>query len=341
MQFTTVMFLKLLLTATAFFLVAVCAFLFIGWPKVDPTTEYGATFSHQYAEELGLDADAALITALDDVGVRRFRIPAYWGLLEKGRGEWDFSVLDKDISEIGKRGGKVILAIGEKLPRWPECWGPQWWKKLPRAEQRPLTLKYLETVVKRYQENPTILAWQVENEPHFRYGDCPTPDYLFIEQETELARRLDPTREILTTDSGELSAWLTLGSHVDKLGISVYRLVRNQWFGTLNIRYWFVPPYFYTRKAALLKPFGVKDLYVSEFQMEPWSNKPLLETPVKDQLTSMNLKQMQANFWFAERMGVDAVDFWGIEWWIWMKEKQNRPELLDTAKAFYQSHTKK
>jgi hypothetical protein len=71
--------------------------------------------------------------------------------------------------------------------------------------------------------------------------------------------------------------------------------------------------------------------------MEPWSNKSLLETPVSDQLSSMNLRQMNANFSYAERMGVPYVDFWGIEWWIWMKEKANHPEFLEAAKNFYQT----
>lgn len=338
MKLTTVSLLKFVLALLGLLSVSIGAFLFIGWPRVSPQTTYGMTFSRPYADELGLDADHVLQLALDDVGIRRFRLPAYWGLLEMEEGTWDFSQLDKDIAEIGKRNGKVILAIGEKLPRWPECWAPSWWKKLPREKQRPLTLKYLETVVTHYRENPTIAAWQVENEPHFQYGDCPPPDYLFIQQETQFVHGLDPTRDIYTTDSGELSSWITLGVFVDKLGVSVYRLVRNPWFGTFNIHYWFVPPYLYARKALLLRPFGVKEIYVSEFQMEPWSNRPLLETPIADQLSSMNRKQMKSNFAFAERMGVGAIDFWGIEWWTWMKERQNHPEFFEEAKAFYQSH---
>ncbi|MEK7084566.1 MAG: hypothetical protein AAB932_04995, partial [Patescibacteria group bacterium] len=256
---------------------------------------------------------------------------------ERDPGRWDFSDLDRDIEEIGKRGGKVLLAIGEKLPRWPECWGPSWWKKLPRDAQRSLTLKYLKTIVERYHNNPTVIAWQVENEPHFQYGDCPTPDHGFIKQEIALIRRLDSSRKISTTDSGELSLWMTLGSSVDELGVSVYRVVRNPIFKDWNFTYWWIPPYFYGRKATIARPFGVKKIYVSEFQMEPWSHRSLLETPLDDQLSTMDVTRMKSNFSFAERMGMPAVDFWGIEWWIWMKEKHDHPEFVEEAKRFWKS----
>ncbi|MBP9869621.1 beta-galactosidase [Patescibacteria group bacterium] len=326
--------LKLIAILGATVVVAILAFLFVGWPQKTPHVEYGATWSRPYAEELGLDPDETLRTALDDIGIRRYRVAAYWKLIQPEPETWDFSLLDKDIEEIAKRDGKIILAVGEKLPRWPECWGPDWWKKLSREEQRQHTLRYIETVVQRYRDNPAIIAWQVENEPHFAYGDCPAPDYLFIQHETEFVRGLDPTRPIQTTDSGELSSWVTLGAFVDKLGVSVYRVVRNPILGDLNFHYWFVPPYLYKRKAILLRPFGVKELYVSEFQMEPWSNKSLPETPIEDQLTSMNIKQLRANFSFAERMGVSAVDFWGFEWWVWMRD-HGHPEFVEEAASFW------
>lgn len=322
-------------------LLAACCvllFLFIGIPKKSTTTTYGVTWSRQYAAELGLDPDQTLATVLDEIQIKRFRIPAYWGLLEIEQNRWDFSSLDRDIAEIGKRGGNVILAIGEKLPRWPECWGPAWWKKLPRDAQRPLTLNYLQTIVARYQNNPTIIAWQVENEPHFRYGDCPAPEKNFLRQEISLVQSLDSTRRVFTTDSGELSLWTTAGTLVDALGVSTYRVVRNPLFKDWNFTYWWIPPYFYARKAALLRPFGVQEMYVSEFQMEPWSNRSLLKTSIKDQLSTMDLARMKLNFSFAERMGVKAIDFWGIEWWMWMKEKQHHPEFFEEARSFWKKN---
>lgn len=312
----------------------IIGYLWIGVSTKRTDVTYGVTFSREYAEhDFGLNGSAVLASTLDDLHIRRFRIPAYWALLEPTPGKWDFGTLDQDIAEIGKRHGNVILAIGEKLPRWPECWGPEWWKKLPRDEQRTATLTYLETVVKRYASNPAITGWQVENEPHFAYGDCPKPDKTFLDEETALVRRLDPTRPITTTDSGELSLWVSFGKQVDRIGVSVYRVVESPTFGIWH--YWFLPPYFYKHKADLLRPFGVKEPYVSEFQMEPWSNKPLPETPLATQLKTFDVAQMNKNFDYASRMDLSPIDFWGMEWWYWMKEKQGHPEFWDAAKAIW------
>ena len=331
--------LKVLLVIVLALLVFVACVLFIGWPKVDTATQYGITFSRPYAASLGEDPTHVLNVALEEIGIKQFRIPAYWGLLEPSEhGKWDFTQLDADIDAIAKHNGHVTIAIGEKVPRWPECWGPTWWKALPREQQRPLTFEYFKAVVDHYRNNPTVTAWQVENEPYFQYGDCPAPDNNFISLEIPYVKTLDTSRPIYSTDSGELSTWLELGPQVDKLGVSVYRLVRNQLFGNLNITYFFVPPYLYERKAWLVHFFGVKGIYVSEFQMEPWSNTSLDLTPVEQQLASMDIDRMKSNFSFAERMGVSEIDFWGLEWWVWMKDKQNHPEFVQAAKEFWASH---
>lgn len=327
-------FLSNMLGSILIIITALVVFLFVGWSRPSKDTEYGMTFSRTYAKnDLELNPDAVLASALDDLRIRRFRIPAYWNLLEPSENQWDFTDLDKDINAIAARKGTVVLAIGQKLPRWPECWTPSWLKKMTAAEQHDRTLKYLREVVTRYRSNPTIVGWQVENEPHFAYGDCSTMNVQTLRSELDLARQLDPKRPVFSTDSGELSLWATFGSAVDKLGVSVYRVVRNPRIGTWS--YWFLPPYFYQRKALLLKPLGLKGIYVSEFQMEPWSNAPLLKTPIDDQLKTMDVERMKKNFTYASKMGVSPVDFWGVEWWYWMKEKQGHPEFWQTAKQFY------
>ena len=331
---TVLRFINYIVIIVIVVLVLITGFLVVGWPTKTDNVEYGATFSRPYArDDLGLDPDVVLESVLDDLGVRRLRLGAYWKEIQPSQYEWKFEDLDLDIRAVGDRGGKVILAVGEKVPRWPECWGPDWWKKLPRQDQRAQTLRFLETVVRRYRDNPTITSWQIENEPHFSYGDCPKTDPPFFKQEVALVKGLDPTRPVATTDSGELSPWVTFGRTVDQLGVSVYRVVKNPSVGIW--RYWFVPPYLYARKGMLAGIFGVKNIYVSEFQMEPWSNDRLPNTPLNDQFKTFDLKQMRTNFHFAERMHISPIDFWGVEWWYWMKEKQGHPEFWEEAKMFY------
>lgn len=322
-------FLIILSISAAFF-----AFLWIATePKQLDHIEYGVTFSHVYAEEeLGLKADEVLRGALDDLGLRRFRIPVYWERVQPTTSTWHFEDLDNDLGMIQARHGKVILAIGEKVPRWPECWEPDWWKLLPREQQRQETIKYLTTLVTRYRSHPAIYAWQVENEPYFPYGDCPFPDLSFFRKETELVRRLDSQHPIFTTDSGESSPWIYFGKKVDALGVSVYRVINSPILGIW--RYWFVPNLSYARKASIARWFGASPVYVSEFQMEPWSNQPLPQTPIVEQLKTFDLKQMRANFSFAQNMRISPIDFWGVEWWYWMKEKQGHSEFWEEARRF-------
>lgn len=329
-----ILFLKYCLAVLAVVAAATLIFLFVGWPRESANIDYGITFSRPYAAlELKIDADELLKKALDDLGIRKFRLAAYWKFIQPNQYEWNFKDLDKDISAISGRQGKVLLAIGEKLPRWPECWGPDWWKQLPRDEQRAHTLRYIETVVRRYRDNPTIEAWQIENEPHFKYGDCPKADPDFLVNEIALVKALDPTRLVVTTDSGELSTWTDFGKKVDALGVSVYRVVVNPYFGIW--RYWFVPPYLYQRKALLTSLFGIKKVFISEFQMEPWSNVSLPQTPLDEQLKTFDIKQMRANFDFAKRARLSPVYFWGLEWWYWMKETQGHSEFWEEAKEFF------
>lgn len=327
-----------LLSIVGILAVLVLGYLFVGLPKRTTGVTYGATFSWPYAQSLGLDPKHTLDVALDDIGIRHFRIPAYWDMVEPTQGAFDFSTLDEQLNDISAHHGTVTLAVGRKLPRWPECWDPDWFKPLSTADRQKATLAYIEAVVDHERDNPAITGWQVENEPNFQYGDCTKDDPAFLKQEIDFVKSLDPTRPVATTDSGELSTWLRVGGLPDTLGVSTYRIVRNPVLGKLNI-HWFLPPYFYERKAKLLSLFGVKPIYVSEFQMEPWSSTDLPHTAIDDQLSNMNVKQMQDNFWYAEHMQLPEVDFWGIEWWVWMAEQHNHPEFLKGAEQFWKSHT--
>jgi beta-galactosidase GanA len=52
------------------------------------------------------------IALLDEVGVKKMRLPVYWDLVEKERGQYDFSDVDWQLAEAKKRNVEVILSIG-------------------------------------------------------------------------------------------------------------------------------------------------------------------------------------------------------------------------------------
>lgn len=312
------------------FVVIICGFLAMSLRMPVQQTS-GVTFSRPYALELKLNPDEVLAASLDDLKVRHFRIPAYWSLLEPQKGQWDWSWLDSELDSIAAKQGSVVLAVGEKLPRWPECWIPDWAVNLPDNDREQAVLDYLNQVINRYKNHPAVKGWQVENEPGFPFGKCPETAAGLFDKEINLVRSLD-TKPIATTDSGELSFW-SLGSKVDRLGVSVYRVV----IAPLGIfHYWFVPPQFYLRKGqAMSLLWGIKDFYISEFQMEPWTKRAsLVETPIDEQMQTFDLKQMKNNINFAENSGISTIDYWGVEWWYWMKT-QNHPEFWETAKSIF------
>jgi len=314
--------------------ICIAGFLWIGNPKASaPPQKIGVTFSAPYARELGLNWRDALTAILDDLDVRQFRIPAYWSIVEPSEGQFNWSETDFEMDEIGRRNGRVTMAVGAKLPRWPECWIPEWAASKPTREAQAARMNYLEAVVARYKNHPALEAWQVENEALFPFGVCPKPDRAFFKQEIELVRTLDPNHPVYTTDSGELSTWISVGALVDQLGVSVYRVVLTPkgkiW------RYTWIPPYWYARRAALVS-FAVKNVYISEFQMEPWAN--VAADPLSVQFRTFTPAHMASNFAFANRMGIREISFWGVEWWWWMKTKHNDSRFWDLARIYFHAH---
>lgn len=299
-------------------------------PQVRHQAVFGMTFSTQYATSLGLDWKTVFTAMLDDLRVRKLRIPAYWDDIEKESGVYDWSELDWMVAEAGKRGADVTLVIGRKVPRWPECHEPGWVDKLAPDVQQRMTLGLLDAEVAHFKDSPTVKVWQVENEPLFEFGKCPPPDRAFLKKEIELVKRLDSSRPVQVTDSGELSTWIRTSTLADQLGISMYRLVWNAYLGEL---YWPVSPLYYTERINAISPV-VKKVIVSELQAEPWFRKGVLDTPVSEQLDSMSVPRLLDNVSFAERTGVSEIYLWGGEWWYWI-QGQGHPEFWETARTLY------
>lgn len=318
-------------------LVFILGYFFIGWPQTRTDQIRGITWSDEYAEYLGVDSDKGLAATLDELGVRHFRIPVYWNRVQTEPGKFDWSSVDKQLDAIAARGGTVILAIGGKLPRWPECRFPSWVQTLKQTDREKIQLAYVEQAYRHFATNPTVVAWQIENEPLLSFGDCLPIRKAAVVKEIQSVREqetknfpADQRRPVYITDSGELSTWLRFAGLTDGLGISVYRVIGNKWFG--KQRYWFLPPWAYARKAQLVKSF-TGPIYVSEFQMEPWTIGGVKTTPLVKQFDTFDLVQMKSNFHYASQLDFPSVYFWGAEWWYWMKEKKSHPEFWEEAKG--------
>lgn len=313
-------------------------FFFLGAPP-PAETKYGFTWSVPYARQLGLDPQADLERALETLRPSHVRIPAYWAEIEPVRGTYRFDWLDAQLDAAARYDAGVLLAVGSRLPRWPECWEPEWAARLSDLqERRRVQLAYLRAVYERYKDHPAVVAWQVENEPLYDvYAVCPGMTRELVVEELRFVRRReaergDKAKPVFTTDSGEWSFWIGYAGETDGLGISVYRFALTR-FGTL--RHWYFTPKWYWRRAQLLSRF-TGPIMISEFQMEPWTLREIQLTPVGEQFNTFSIEQMRKNFRYAERLGFSSISFWGVEWWMWMID-QGHPEFWEEAKVFFEA----
>ncbi len=282
---------------------------------------FGVSFSPRYALELGLNPKLTYQSILQELGTKSVRLSAYWDEIESEQDKFNFDELDWYVSEAAKNQARVLLAIGYKLPRWPECRAPKWLSNL-----RERQLKMLGAVIAHYEKNPTINAFQVENEPLLEFGVCPPPDRQFLKKEVEFVRNLTK-KPVIITDSGELRSWFTPAKLSDILGITLYRTVETPIFGTFHYPF---PPWFYRLKANLV---GKKTIVV-ELQAEPWATHSLTQTPLDKQIKRFSLEQFKKNIEFAQKTGFEEVYLWGVEWWYFMAQ-QGHPEYLDYAKGLF------
>ncbi len=295
---------------------------------------YGVTFSKKKAAELGFDWQKMYLAVLDDLGVKRLRLPAYWNDIEYQNNYYRWADLDWQLNEAKKRGVKVILAIGGRLPRWPECHFPAWAQDYPRARREERILAYLKKTVERYQSNPAIVAWQIENEPFLaHFGDCPTLDKHFLDLEIGLVRSLDK-RPIVITDSGELSFWIPAARRADIFGTTMYRDTYSA-----HLRHYIhypIGPGFFQFKRHLAQIFAhPKEWIVIELQAEPWGPIPWEKMTAQERARTMDLAKFRQILEFARLAGFRKFYLWGVEWWYWEKEHNHNPAMWQAAKQLF------
>jgi len=314
------------------FILVFLSYFFIGQTKPAEKITWGVNFSQKHSQLLGLDWKENYLALLDDLKVKNIKLITHWDLIEPNKDDYFFDDLDWQIKTTEEKGANLLLVIGMKTGRWPECHEPDWARnQKSKIKNQKLLLEYIEKIMNRYKDSKAIGAWQVENEPFFPFGECPWVDKKFLEKEIELVKSLDlKNRPIIISDSGEGSFWIQAAKFGDIVGTTMYKKV---WFHQLGsyIHYPF-PPIFYWRKAQIIKKLFGKKVIVVELQAEPWGPKLLYELPLKEQEKSMNLRQFQENIEFAKKTGLDAFYLWGGEWWYWMKEKQGKPEIWNEAK---------
>ena len=316
------------------FLVLLLVFIgyfFIGSAPQAKEITWGVNFSRAQAHYLGLDWQEAYLALLDDAKVKKLKIITNWNNIEKHEGEYTFQDLDWQIEKARENKAEIFLVIGMRTPRWPECHIPDWAKNLNKQKQQERVLELVEKTVLRYQNEDSIVMWQVENEPFFSFGECPWVDKQFLKKEINLVKSLDPqNRPVAISDSGEWSFWITAAKLGDKVSATLHQKV---YFRELKM-YVSYPfrPIFYWRKAWGIEKLFNKEVICGELQVEPWCPVGLYECSSSEQKKTMDLDQFKKNIEFARKTGLREFYLWGAEWIYWLKEKQNDPSIWNEFK---------
>jgi hypothetical protein len=288
---------------------------------IKPNTDmiYGVSFNSGYAAYLGLIPRQVYLTILDEWKFRHIRLMAPWDEMESKKGDTDFRELDWLMDEAAARGAKVVLAVGRKTPRWPECHLPNWTEGLSFADYKQSLFNFVKTTVNRYKNHPALEVWQVENEPFLAFGLCQPMARADYKEEVDLVKKIDPTHPTMATDSGELSLWSKTAKAADLFGATLYRVVWNKSVG--YFKYFWLSPLAY-RAKLWLNGRNLNTAYIMELQGEPWMpDKSAQDTSLEEQARSMDLAKIKEVTVYAARTGMPRAYFWGAEWWYWLETR--------------------
>ncbi|HLD51093.1 hypothetical protein A3K34_01785 [candidate division WWE3 bacterium RIFOXYC1_FULL_40_10] len=314
-------------------------FIVVMFPKPADNITYGVNFSSKYAKEIGLDWKKAYIQILDELKVKKLRVVAYWDEIEPKQGLRDFSDVKWQLEEARKRDAKVILAIGRKVPRFPECHEPKWWSSESEwGTKEDLLLAYISAGVTELKQFDNIEVWQVENEPHFPFGLCDKVPSDLIQREIKVVRSID-NRPVITQDSGEGGFWVPSYKQADYLGISMYRKVWFDFWGLVSrdrLTYFKYPIShgYYKIKADLLG-IPAKNIIITELQGEPWGSKETTKLTTSEKNETMSPKDFTDTLEYSRKSGFSQIYVWGAEWWFWEKEHNNNSFYWETAKHLF------
>lgn len=295
----------------------------------------GVTFIPRYARYFDLDPQATMQAAIDELGVRRFRLVSYWDDIEKTPGQYDFSELDWQFEKAEKAGAEVSLSVGLRQPRWPECHMPDWAEQMPKSEWYPRLKAQMTAVVERYKHSPALFSYQVENEFFMTvFGECKDFDRARLVDEYNLVKQLDPDRPIVVTRSNNWGG-IPIGEPTpDYYGVAVYKRVFDYSVTQRYFEYPY-PSWFYSFLAGAGEIYSGKPMIIHELQMEPWlpqgfSMKDIKDVPEQDK--SMNAARLKKRFEYGIDSGIRTIDTWGMEWWYWRKVAADDPSIWNTAK---------
>ncbi len=295
--------------------------------------QMGVTFVPDYAESLGLNPNKTL-EALLNINIKNFRFVSYWSDIEATKNSYNFKELDQEFKLANEHHAKVLLVVGLRQPRWPECHPPSWIKGQKTSLWENELYAYITKVVNRYKTNPALSGFQVENEYFLKgFGDCLNFSRSRLIHEYNIVNKLAPHKNILITRSNNAIGFPLNAPTPDVFGISIYKRV---WDASITHRYleYPFPSWYYSFLAEVQKIITGKNMIITELQAEAWppGGQAITKTSLKVQNKSMNALRLNNRFNFAKATGMREVYFWGAEYWYYRMEVLHDPSLWNIAK---------
>jgi hypothetical protein len=300
----------------------------------------GVSFIPDYAESLGLNPQATM-SALLGIGVKQFRLVSYWSDIEPSPGQYNFSQLDWEFADADAAHAKVILTVGLRQPRWPECHPPSWVNTSePTSQWQPQLEQFMTAVINRYKNNPALESYQLENEYFLQgFGTCTNFSRNRLISEYNLVKSLDPKHPIIIGRSDNAIGIPVHQPQPNEFSISIYRRV---WDASVTHRYleYPFPAWFYAFLAGWQELADHRNMMVGELQAEAWApnSKTIPEISLAEQNKSMNAQRLQGVFQYGKATGMRSIDLWGAEYWYYRLEILHDPSLWNVAKEEFGSN---
>jgi cellulase (glycosyl hydrolase family 5) len=303
-------------------------------------TAIGTSFASWRAQARGLDYRAAF-ERVCGLGLAVVRLSASWrDIAQLGYGDLDWL-----LTYAADARQRVVLTVGMKALGWPEFYLPEGHNPSDRSV-RQRALQHVAGVVRRYRDNPALVAWQIENEPFNRSG--PQAWWIprrVVRREARLVRSMDPTRPLVVTtfahfdegldraSSRHQSKWrrrlgltipaereaLTVLRQGDILGLDVYRSIGFiDEGGRERIGHAAADQLVAVARWQRVARGQNKRLWVTEAQAEPWEARPR-EVPL-----TIQPEDIVALLGGLAGIGVETVLLWGSEYWLWREDHGDR-----------------
>ena len=290
----------------------------------------GITFSHKQLQHLECSISDALDKALE-LNFEYLRICTHWDEIERTKGKYNWSQLEKILNTCQKKQQDVILTLGVKAPRYPEFYFPKWieHKDLSNKQIQEKILSFIKKTIEKFKHLSCIKYYQVENEALDPSGpDNLSIPLLFLTKEISLVKKLDNKKTITTLWANELSKRDSLKKLIkisDIIGLDLYY---QQFIKKILGKSIYIGPLDSHQKITKLLTKHDKEAWVMELQAEPWEANEqnyLAENP-----KSISPKKIKSFYQKASHLPVSTILFWGFEYWFYQLSKNNNNSYFET-----------